>query len=131
MGEIWHSLTREQQRMVGIVAAGVVLTLLVYFLTSGIIALAVAAIYAYSLGRYRATHRPDSGPQAAEPPPEDPATRVVASSRPGPQRRVRPAPQTPLGRLFAERPAWSGPPVGPFEPSQRTPPEEQDPYDSA
>jgi hypothetical protein len=126
MGELWHSLTREQQRMVALGASGVVLTLLLYLFAGAIVALAVAAILAYFLGRYRSNHRSE----APKPEPE-PETQVEQSSRPGAQRRVRPAPQTPLGRLFAERPAWSGPPVGPFEPPRRTPPPEQDPYDSA
>jgi hypothetical protein len=125
MGEIWRSLTREQQRMVALSAGGVVLTLLVYLITSAIVALGVAAIVAYTLGRYRSTHRPEP----AKPAPE-PVTHLTPPSRPAPRRRVRPAPQTPLGRLFAERPAWSGPPVGPFEPPRRTPAPEQDPYDS-
>jgi hypothetical protein len=126
MGELWHSLTREQQRMVALAAGGAFLTVLAYLIISTIVALAVAAIVAYSLGRYRSTHRPE----APKPEPE-PATTVTASGRPAAQRRVRPAPQTPLGRLFADRPAWSGPAVGPFEPPRRTPPPEQDPYDSA
>jgi len=101
-------------------------TLLVYLITSAIVALAVAAIVAYSLGRYRSSHRPE----APKPVPE-PATKVAPPGRPAAQRRVRPAPQPPLGRLFADRPAWSGPPADPFEPPRRTPPEERDPYDSA
>jgi hypothetical protein len=125
MGELWRSLTREQQRMVAFSVSGVLLTLLLYLFAGAIIALAAAAITAYSLGRYRSNHR--SEPVTPEP---EPVTRLEASARPAPQRRVRPSPQTPLGRLFAERPAWSGPPVGPFEPPRRTPPEEQEPYDS-
>jgi hypothetical protein len=125
MVELWRSLTRDQQRLAALAAGGAFLTVLAYLLISTIVALAVAAIVAYSLGRYRSTHRPE----AAKPEPE-PAITAEASSRPAAQRRVRPAPQTPLGRLFAERPAWSGPPVGPFEPPRRTPPPEQDPYDS-
>jgi hypothetical protein len=125
MGEIWHSLTREQQRMAALSAGGVLVTLLVYLITSAIVALAVAAIIAYSLGRYRATHRPEP----AKPMPE-PVIKAAPPRRPAAQRRVRPAPQTPLGRLFADRPGWSGPPADPFEPPRRTPPEEQDPYDS-
>jgi hypothetical protein len=126
MGELWHSLTREQQRMVALSAGGVVVTLLLYLFAGTIVALAAAAITAYSLGRYRSNHRPEA-PEAAH----EPVTKVQPSSRPPARRRVRPAPQTPLGRLFAERPAWSGPPVGPFEPPRRTPQPEQDPYDSA
>ena len=124
MGEIWRSLTREQQRLVALGAGGVVLTLVVYLVTSAIVALVVAAVVAYSLGRRRSTHKTE---------PSVPAEPVKAEprSRPPAQRRVRPSPQTPLARLFAERPAWSGPPVGPFEPSQRTPAQQQDPYDSA
>lgn len=129
MGELWRSLTRDQQRMAAVAAGGAFVTLLAYLVISAIVALAVAAIVAYCLGRYRSTHRPEV-PETPEPAPE-PATRVVASSPPAPRRRVRPAPQTPLGRLFAERPAWSGPTAGPFEPPRRTPPPEQDPYDSA
>jgi hypothetical protein len=125
MGELWHSLTRDQQRMAALAVGGALVTVLAYLIISTIVALAVAAIVAYSLGRYRSTHRPE----AAKPEPE-PAITVASSSRPEAQRRVRPAPQTPLGRLFAERPAWSGPPVGPFEPPRRTPRPEQDPYDS-
>jgi hypothetical protein len=143
MGEIWRSLTREQQRTVALAVGGVVLTLLAYLVTSTIVAVAVAAIYAYSVGRYRATHRPEApertpeapertpeAPERTPEPPPEPVTNVQPPSRPAAQRRVRPAPQTPLGRLFAERPAWSGSPVGPFEPTRRTPPEEQEPYDS-
>jgi hypothetical protein len=126
MGELWHSLTREQQRMVALSAGGVLLTLLLYLFAGAIVALAAAAITAYSLGRYRSSHRPE----APQPPPE-PVTKVAPPNRPAAQRRVRPAPQTPLGRLFADRPAWSGPAVDPFEPPRRTPPPEQDPYDSA
>ena len=111
--------------MAKLAASGVVVTLLAYLLISTVVALAVAAIVAYSLGRYRATHRPEAAKAAPEP-----VTKIQAQSRPAAQRRVRPAPQTPLGRLFAERPAWSGPPVGPFEPPRRTPPQEQEPYDS-
>lgn len=125
MSELWHSLTREQQRMTALSAGGVVLTLVLYLFAGAIIALAAAAITAYSLGRYRSNHRP-AAPEAEN----EPATTVQAASRPPAQRRVRPAPQTPLGRLFAERPAWSGPPVGPFEPPRRGSPEQQDPYDS-
>jgi hypothetical protein len=126
MGEIWRSLTREQQRMVALGAGGVVLTVVVYLVTSAIVALVVAAIVAYSLGRHRSAHKPEPAATAPEP-----ATKVVPPSRPAAQRRVRPGAQTPLGRLFAERPAWSGPPAGPFEPSQHTPAQHQDPYDSA
>jgi hypothetical protein len=126
MGELWRSLTRDQQRMAALAAGGTFVTLLAYLIISTIVALAVAAIVAYSLGRYRSTHRPEP-----EKPAPEPATTVAASSRPTAQRRVRPAPQTPLGRLFAERPAWSGPPVDPFEPPRRTPPADQDTYDSA
>ena len=111
--------------MAKLAASGVIVTLLAYLIISTMVALAVAAIVAYSLGRYRASHRPE----AAKPAPE-PVTKIQAQSRPAAHRRVRPAPQTPLGRLFAERPAWSGPPVGPFEPPRRTPPQEQEPYDS-
>lgn len=125
MGELWHSLTREQQRMAALAVGGVVVTLLAYLIISTIVALAVAAIIAYSFGRYRTAHRSEAPMPAPEP-----ATKVQAQSRPAARRRVRPAPQTPLGRLFAERPAWSGRPVGPFEPPRRTPPAEQDPYDS-
>jgi len=126
MSELWHSFTREQQRMAALSAGGVVLTLLLYLFAGAIVALAVAAITAYSLGRYRPTHKPEPAEDAPEP-----VTKVQPPSRPAAQRRVRPAPQTPLGRLFADRPAWSGPPAGPFEPPRRTPPAEQDPYDSA
>jgi hypothetical protein len=125
MGELWRSLTRDQQRMAALAGGGVLVTLLAYLLTSAIVALAVAAIVAYSLGRYRSIHRPE----APKPAPE-PATKVAQPSRPAAQRRVRPSAQTPLGRLFAERPAWTGPTVDPFEPPRRTPVEEQDPYDS-
>lgn len=142
MGEIWRSLTREQQRMVALTVGGVVLTLLAYLITSTLVALAVAAIYAYSVGRFRATHHPGApertpgaperteAPERTPEPPPEAITRVQPPSPPAARHRVRPAPQTPLGRLFAERPAWSGSPVGPFEPTRRTPPEEQDPYDS-
>ena len=129
----WRSLTRDQQRMTAIVLGGLALTLLVYLMTSGLVALAVAAVYAYLVGRYRATHRPapaEKAPERAEAAPrpiamsEPPATsEPLATSepprRPAPERRVRPNSQTPLGRLFAERPAWSGPPVGPYEPPPR------------
>jgi hypothetical protein len=126
MNRAWHSLTREQQRMVVMTGFGLLATLLIYLIISGIVALAFAAVLAYSLGRHRSTRRPEP----PEPAPE-PVTRVEPPPRPSPQRRVRPGAQTPLGRLFAERPAWSGPPVGPFEPSRRQPTGEQDPYDSA
>lgn len=126
MGELWRSLTRDQQRMTVLAVGGVLVTLLAYLITSAIVALAVAAIVAYSLGRHRPSHRPE----APKPAPE-PVTKVAPPSRPASERRVRPAPQTPLGRLFADRPAWSGPPAGPFDPPRRTPGEKQDPYDSA
>src|SRR5437660_318512 len=82
--------------------------LIVYFFTSGIVALAVAAVLAYFVGR--AAHRPTPSQLAQAPEPSK-----VERPRPA-QRRVRPAPQTPIGRLFAERPAWSGAPADPFEP---------------
>ena len=125
MAGLWHSLTRDQQRMAALAAGGAFLTVLAYLIISTIVALAVAAFAAYMLGRYRSAHKPEPQKPAAKP-----ATEVASPSRPGAQRRVRPAPQTPLGRLFAERPAWSGPPVGPFEPPRRPPPAEPDPYDS-
>jgi hypothetical protein len=138
IAEVWQSLTREQQRMAWIVLGGLVLTLLAYILISGIVALAVAAVYAYLVGRSRASHRSES-PEPAPEPAGAPEQR--ARQQPTPERGVRPRPQTPLGRLFAERPAWSGPPVGPYEPPPRgrrpPPPEDeqltipvQEPYDS-
>jgi hypothetical protein len=96
----------------------------IYATTSGIewgifIALAVAAWLAYSGNRIRAAHQPEpplpgedeARVGAPRPPPERP--------RPVRVRTDRPRADTPLGRLFAERPAWSGAPVGPFEPTPR------------
>ena len=81
MGEIWRTLTRDQQRMVALSAGGVVLTSLVYLITSALVALAVAAIVAYSLGRYRATHRPE---------PPEPAPKPVTTSDPPRHLSARP-----------------------------------------
>jgi hypothetical protein len=94
-----------------------------YPTTSGIewgifIALAVAALLTYAGRRIGAAHQ-------AEPPlpGETSRTRAPDSAprreRPRAERRVYPSPNTPLGRLFAERPAWSGAPVDPFEPPTR------------
>jgi hypothetical protein len=93
-----------------------------YATTSGVewgifVALVVAAMLAYAGGRIRAAHRPEP-PLPGEAPPRrapEPPVRRSAS----PQRRVRPRPETPIGRLFAEQPAWSGEPVAPFEPPTR------------
>jgi hypothetical protein len=94
-----------------------------YASTAGIewgifIALAVAALLAYSGLRIRAARQ-------AEPPlPGEDASRKPEprpSPRPSPPRRRIAEPQTPLGRLFAERPRWSGAPVGPFEPPSPPP----------
>jgi hypothetical protein len=142
IAEVWQSLTREQQRMVWIVAGGLVLTLLAYILISGLVALAVAAVYAYLVGRSRATHRSE----VPEPPPEParspgPGPTPETQRRPPPEHGGTSRAQTPLGRLFAERPAWSGRPVGPYEPPTRrrrpaAPEDEQlttplqEPYDS-
>lgn len=152
----WRSLTRDQQQMTAIVLGGLVLTLLAYLLTSGLVAIAVATVYAYLVGRHRTSHRPEPAnkdpepvapspePVAPAPEPVDAAPDPIATSepppRPTPGHSVRPKPQTPLGRLFAERPGWSGPPVGPYEPPPRQRPEPtddeeltiplQEPYDS-
>lgn len=121
----WRGLPPERQRLVLIIVGGLALTLLVYVTTSGIVALAMAAVVAYFVGR--TAHRPKPTEPAETPQPsrvERPRTA---------QRRVRPAPQTPIGRLFADRPAWSGQAVDPFEPPARPPrraPEVEEPYDS-
>lgn len=122
----WDALTRDQQRIVALVVGGFVLTVVVYVLTSAIIALLVAVGIAYTIGRSRAKHRPE--PQASA---SEPAKKPEQPGRPPAQHPARPRAQTPLGRLFSERPAWNGTPVGPFEPPRRTPPTEQEPYDSA
>jgi hypothetical protein len=96
----------------------------IYATTSGVewgifIALAVAAWLAYCGNRIRAMHQPEPAL------PGEDETRVAAprpaAERPRPARvrADRPRADTPLGRLFAERPAWSGAPVGPFEPPPR------------
>jgi hypothetical protein len=119
IAEVWQSLTRDQQRMVWIVAGGLFLSLLAYILISGLVALGVAAVYAYLVGRHRArSEAPQSPPEPARAPERHGAPEP--QQRPSPQRGVTPRAQTPLGRLFAERPAWSGPPVGPYEPSSRS-----------
>jgi hypothetical protein len=105
-----------------------------YPTTSGIewgifIALVVAALLTYSGRRIRAAHQPEPALPGEAPPvrgPEPPPRR----ERPRPERRVHPSPSTPLGRLFAERPAWSGGPVGPFEPPTRRPRPEPPPPDT-
>jgi hypothetical protein len=93
-----------------------------YAATSGVewgifIALAVAATLIYAGMRIRAAHRPEP-PLPGEAPRPRTAQQHSAPRPSAPRRRVA-DPKTPLGRLFAERPAWSGAPVGPFEPPTR------------
>ena len=72
-------------------------------------ALVVAAMLAFSAWSVRAAYEP--APDPAPVPTTDPQR-----SRPAAPRRRVAEPQTQLGRLFAERPAWSGPPITPFRP---------------
>jgi hypothetical protein len=120
----WRGLPPDRQRLAMIVIGGVTLTLVVYITTSGIVALVVAAVVAYFVGRTAHRPRPSQSVETPSQSVERPRTA---------QRRVRPAPQTPIGRLFAERPAWSGPSVDPFEPPAPAPRrarEAEEPYDS-
>ncbi len=98
----WGALPTEG-KLAAVAAGCLLLTLLMPWY---LIVLAVVILAAYAVTRSRAAHQPSS----PETPPEPPRR---ASA---PKRRVG-TPQTPLGRLFADRPGWSGGPVGPFDPT--------------
>jgi hypothetical protein len=70
-------------------------------------ALVVAAMLAFSAWSIRAAY---------DPAPEPAPVLTTDRSRPAAPRRRVAQPQNSLGRLFAERPAWSGPPITPFRP---------------